>query len=104
TVDPLEQVLAGLDAAFIGSTDLSVDLGRPGQLGDPLVRTRVVEIARAAASLGIALGAFGTSADAVAALTKEHRVGYVLVGSDLQALRSGAAALASAARAAVAPS
>src|SRR2546422_263478 len=30
TFDPLDDLLPGLDVAFIGTTDLSVDLGRPG--------------------------------------------------------------------------
>jgi 4-hydroxy-2-oxoheptanedioate aldolase len=93
TEDPLDRLLAGLDVAFIGSTDLSVDLGRPGQLGDPLVRARVDEVATVAAGLGVAFGVFAGSGEAVATLMKDHAARYVLVGSDVQLLRSGASTL-----------
>ncbi|MGH2377940.1 MAG: HpcH/HpaI aldolase family protein, partial [Candidatus Limnocylindria bacterium] len=44
TQAPLAELLEGLDVAFIGSTDLSVDLGTPGRLDDERVRARVAEI------------------------------------------------------------
>ena len=97
TVDPLPEILRGLDAAFIGTTDLSVDLGRPGMLDDARVTGRVSEIAAAAKGAGIALGAWVPSADALAKLG-DARFAYVLVGSDLQALRAGLSAVASSAR------
>ena len=97
TDDPLPDVLRGLDAAFIGTTDLSVDLGRPGMLDDPRVTGRVAEIAAAASSTGVALGAWVANADALVKLgTAGFR--YVLVGSDLQSLRAGLSAVASTAR------
>lgn len=97
TADPLGDLVRGLDAAFIGTTDLSVDLGRPGMLDDPRVRARVVEIAAAAASAKVALGAWVANADALASL-KDAALRYVLVGSDLQLLRAGLATAAAAAR------
>jgi len=97
TVDPLPEVLRGLDAAFIGTTDLSVDLGRPGMLDDERVTGRVSEIAAAASSAGVALGAWVANADALAKLG-DARFRYVLVGSDLQSLRAGLSTVASAAR------
>ena len=97
TIDPLPEILRGLDAAFIGTTDLSVDLGRPGMLDDARVTGRVSEIATAASSAGVALGAWVASADALAKLG-DARFRYVLVGSDLQALRAGLSMVASAAR------
>ena len=97
TVDPLGELLRGLDAAFIGSTDLSVDLGRPGMLDDARVTGRVAEIAAAASRADIALGAWVPSADALAKLG-DARFRYVLVGSDLQALRAGLSMVASASR------
>jgi 4-hydroxy-2-oxoheptanedioate aldolase len=97
TIDPLPEILGGLDAAFIGTTDLSVDLGRPGMLDDARVTGRVSEIATAASSAGVALGAWVASADALAKLG-DARFRYVLVGSDLQALRAGLSMVASAAR------
>jgi len=97
TIDPLPEIMRGLDAAFIGTTDLSVDLGRPGMLDDARVTGRVSEIATAASSAGVALGAWVASADALAKLG-DARFRYVLVGSDLQALRAGLSMVASAAR------
>jgi 4-hydroxy-2-oxoheptanedioate aldolase len=97
TVDPLEDLLRGLDVAFIGTTDLSVDLGRPGMLDDERVRARVMEIARAAERASVALGAWVANADALAAL-RGMRLRYVVVGSDLQLLRAGVASTLAAAR------
>lgn len=98
TDDRLDEVLRGLDCAFIGSTDLSVDLGKPGLLDDPVVTARVAEIAAAAERAGAALGAWVANADALAKLGARFR--YALIGSDLQMMRGGlAAALASARRA-----
>jgi 4-hydroxy-2-oxoheptanedioate aldolase len=101
TVDPLATLLAGLDVAFIGTTDLSVDLGRPGLLDDERVRARVAEIASAAKGAGVAFGAWTGSAEALGSL-QTHKPQYVVVGSDLQVLRTGASALLAAARKAVA--
>lgn len=101
TADPLGELLRGLDVAFIGTTDLSVDLGRPGLLDDERVRKRVSEIAAAAAGAGVALGAWVGSAEAVAAL-RDRSPRYVVVASDLQLLRAGASGLLAASRKALA--
>lgn len=97
TVDPLPEILRGLDAAFIGTTDLTVDLGRPGVLDDPRVTGRIAEIEAAASRAGVALGAWVPSADALAKLGGA-RFRYVLVGSDLQSLRAGLSMVPSSAR------
>ena len=79
TDDPLDELMAaGPDVAFIGTTDLSVDLG----LDASRVRARVEEIAQAAAAAGVALGAFAL---------EEERVAYRLVNSDLALLRAAVA-------------
>jgi 2-keto-3-deoxy-L-rhamnonate aldolase RhmA len=79
TDDPLDALMAaGPDVAFIGTTDLSVDLG----LDASRVRARVKEIAEAAAAAGVALGAFALD---------DERVGYRLVNSDLALLRAAVA-------------
>jgi 4-hydroxy-2-oxoheptanedioate aldolase len=81
TDDPLEEIIgAGLDVAFVGTTDLSVDLG----LAADRVAERVEEIAAAAEAVGVELGAFGLD---------DARVTYEVAGSDLALLRSAAAAL-----------
>ena len=101
TLDPLDDLLPGLDVAFIGTTDLSVDLGRPGMLDDERVRARVTEIAAAAQRASVALGAWVASAEALAALSG-LRLRYVIVGSDLQLLRAGIASTLAASRRALA--
>jgi 4-hydroxy-2-oxoheptanedioate aldolase len=79
TDDPLEELMAaGPDVAFIGTTDLAVDLG----LDAARVRARVEEIADAAAAAGVALGAFAL---------QDERVSYRLVNSDLALLRTAVA-------------
>ena len=101
TFDPLDDLLPGLDVAFIGTTDLSVDLGRPGMLDDERVRARVTEIAAAAQRASVALGAWVANAEALAALSG-LRPRYVIVGSDLQLLRAGIASTLAATRRALA--
>jgi 4-hydroxy-2-oxoheptanedioate aldolase len=101
TIDPLADLLPGLDVAFIGTTDLSVDLGRPGVLDDERVRARMTEIAAAAERAAVALGAWVANADALAALSG-LRLRYVVVGSDLQLLRAGVAGTLAATRRALA--
>jgi 4-hydroxy-2-oxoheptanedioate aldolase len=79
TDDPLEEVLgAGVDVAFIGAMDLTVDLGLDGTR----TRGRIEEIAAAADRTGVALGAFGLD---------DPRVSYDVVGSDVALLRGAIA-------------
>jgi len=79
TDDPIADILAaGADVAFIGMTDLSVDLG----LDAERVRERVEEIAAAADAAGVELGAFGLD---------DPRVGYDVSGSDVALLRAALA-------------
>jgi 4-hydroxy-2-oxoheptanedioate aldolase len=79
TDDPLDAILAERpDVAFLGMTDLSVDLG----LNADRVRARVDEVAVAAERAGVALGAFGLD---------DPRVSYHLVSSDLALLRAAMA-------------
>jgi 4-hydroxy-2-oxoheptanedioate aldolase len=101
TVDPLADLLSGLDVAFVGTTDLSVDLGRPGLLDDERVRARVADIAAAAEHASVALGAWVASADALSTL-HGLPLRYVVVGSDLQLLRAGVANTLAASRRALA--
>jgi len=96
TDDTLGELAAGLDVVFLGTTDLSVDLGLPGELSAAPVRARMEEVAAAASAEGVRLGGFAGDAAGVAAL---RRLGasYLLVGSDLAALSSGISSLAAAA-------
>jgi 4-hydroxy-2-oxoheptanedioate aldolase len=76
TDDPLPDVLAaGADVAFVGTTDLSVDLG----LDPARVRERVESIAAAAARAGVELGGFNLD---------HPDVTYDVSGSDLALLRA----------------
>ena len=76
TDDPLEDVLAaGADVAFVGTTDLSVDVG----LDAGRLRERVEAIATAADAAGVELGGFAL----------EHPdVTYDVSGSDVALLRA----------------
>lgn len=74
TDDPLDSIAAAADVLFIGPTDLSVDL----ELDAERVRTRIDEIADAADSAGVPLGAFGLD---------DPRVRYHAVSTDLGLLR-----------------
>lgn len=83
--DPLADVIAPLDVAFLGTTDLSVDLGHPGQLGHPAVTRRIDEIATATSSHGTVLGAFANGAEQLPALLAAG-ARYLVVGSDIALL------------------
>jgi 2-keto-3-deoxy-L-rhamnonate aldolase RhmA len=86
TDDPLEEIVAaGADVVFIGTSDLSADLG----LDPERVRARVDEIAAAVAAGDAVLGGFGL---------EEARVRYRVMTSDLGLLRAGAVAAASSGR------
>lgn len=87
--DPLDDLVAGLDIAFIGVMDLSVDLGVPGQIDAPVVQQVIADISAATSRTGTALGIFAPSA---AAAVDAIRAGcrYIALGSDL-ALLTGAA-------------
>jgi 4-hydroxy-2-oxoheptanedioate aldolase len=74
TDDPLDAILAaGVDVAFVGVTDLSVDLALDGER----VEARVAQIAAAADAAGVVLGGFGT----------DERWRYAVASSDLALLR-----------------
>jgi 2-keto-3-deoxy-L-rhamnonate aldolase RhmA len=76
TKDPLPELLAaGADVAFVGTTDLSVDLG----LDPERVRDRVAAIAAAAEAAGVELGGFALD---------HPDVTYDVSGSDVALLRA----------------
>jgi 4-hydroxy-2-oxoheptanedioate aldolase len=79
TEDPLDEIVAaGPDVVFIGTTDLSVDLG----LDREQVRRRITEIAAAADRGNVALGGFGL---------ERQDVRYRVDSSDLALLRGALA-------------
>jgi 2-keto-3-deoxy-L-rhamnonate aldolase RhmA len=87
--DPVEDIVAELDVAFLGVLDLSVDLGCPGDTAGREVRAVVERIERAANATNTPLGTFaGTPDDARRALDAGYR--YIALSSDLAALTSAA--------------
>jgi 4-hydroxy-2-oxoheptanedioate aldolase len=98
TQDPLPDLLDGLDVAFVGTTDLSVDIGLDVADAADRLRRRVAEVARSAEAAGAHLGGFTPSgADPEAFGLGSAR--YLVVGADAQLLRAGMdAALARLAR------
>jgi len=87
--EPISGILSELDVAFIGSLDLTVDMGVPGKLDDPVVQQRIREIEAAAGKNKTALGIYADSPmRAAQAAAAGYR--YIALSSDLGAL-SGAA-------------
>ncbi|MGE3619652.1 MAG: HpcH/HpaI aldolase/citrate lyase family protein [Acidimicrobiia bacterium] len=79
-------LVAGLDVAFAGTTDLSVALGRPGRTDHPEVVAALGRIAAGARAAGVAFGGWAPGADAAGPLEAEG-ARYLTLGSDLAALR-----------------
>ena len=88
TDDPLNDIARYLDVIFIGTSDLSVDLGAPGQLNDAIVLKRIKEIASVAKTASVMLGAYA-SATSDAEMLRTAGATYLVLGSDLHALREG---------------
>lgn len=84
TGDPVADVVAGIDVAFVGTTDLTVALGLdpadPGAVG-----AEVAAVAAAAATAGVAFGGWAPAATALPRLGLAG-ASYVVIGSDLQFL------------------
>ncbi len=83
--EPLEQVVAGLDVAFVGTTDLAVSLGLPAA---EELASAVAGVQQAAVRAGVAFGGWAPALIQVTALGLAD-AGYVIVGSDLQLLAQG---------------
>ena len=89
---PLVQLMEGLDVAFIGTLDLTVDMGLAGQTEHPTVQARLRQIEQAANQCGIHLGIYAdTPAAATRALAAGYR--YVALSSDLGVLQKAARSL-----------
>lgn len=86
---PIKELVRGLNVAFIGTLDLTVDMGVPGKLDDPAVQDRLREIERAASATSVHLGIYADSASRAAqAATAGYR--FIAVSSDIAALSAGA--------------
>ncbi|WP_078409888.1 HpcH/HpaI aldolase family protein [Priestia abyssalis] len=91
---PCEPMFDGLDVAFIGPMDLSIDLGVPGNFNDPAVQRRIIEIEKAAAKTGTIMGAFaGTMEEVQRYLRAGYR--YLAVSGDISLFSKGAKSLIS---------
>lgn len=82
---PISGVISELDVAFIGTLDLTLDLGVPGKTDDAVVQQRLREIEQAAALEKVPLGIY---ADTPARAIKAAEAGYrfIALSSDLGAL------------------
>jgi 2-keto-3-deoxy-L-rhamnonate aldolase RhmA len=90
----------GLDVAFLGTVDLTVDHGVPGQLADPAVAARIDQIEAAARAGGVALGAFAAGVDQVRRFAAAgYR--YIAVSGDISMLAAGARSVIAETRAAL---
>lgn len=89
---PIERAIEGLDVAFIGLMDLSVDFGVPGQFSAAPVAERVGEIERAALASRVPLGGVAGSAEQAQKLVAAgYR--YLALASDTTMFLSSARAL-----------
>lgn len=87
----LAELIAGLDVAFVGTTDLAVSRGLSGVDGS--LADAVAEISRGASEAGVAFGGWASQLEAVAAAGLDGAA-MVLLGSDLQILATGIRELA----------
>lgn len=86
---PLSRWIGQLDVGFVGSLDLTVDMGVPGKLDDPAVQQRLREIEHAAADCNVPLGIYADSpARAAQAVAAGYRM--IALSSDLGALSTSA--------------
>ena len=72
-VDQIDEIVAveGLEAIFIGSGDLALTMGYPGQRGHPDVLAAIGRVHAAGRAAGIAVGGVGGDAAANSALIKQ---------------------------------
>jgi 4-hydroxy-2-oxoheptanedioate aldolase len=89
-LDALESIATvdGLDALFIGPSDLAASLGHPGHSGHPEVRAAIEGACRRARAIRIPIGILApVEEDARHFL--EIGFGFVAIGSDIVTLRRG---------------
>ena len=94
SVEALEEIAAvdGVDAVFIGPSDLAASLGHLGNNAHPEVRTMIEQACRRARAVGMPIGILAPiDTDARAYL--DMGFAYVAVGSDVVVLRKGCDAL-----------
>jgi 4-hydroxy-2-oxoheptanedioate aldolase len=95
----LDDILAveGVDAVFIGPSDLAASMGHLGRPDHPEVRTAVLDALEKIARSGKAAGVFATRLDAARAYGQAG-ARFIALGTDTLLLRQSAAGLAQAFR------
>jgi 2-keto-3-deoxy-L-rhamnonate aldolase RhmA len=90
-VDQIEKIAAvpGVDAVFIGPTDLSGSMGLYGQGGHPDVQQVLADCAGRCAASGTPIGTLAGTIDAARAFAQQG-FDYVVLASDLGLLLSSA--------------
>lgn len=93
-LDNLESIAAvpGVDALFVGPTDLSGSMGHGGNASHPEVQRAVREFARRCRTAGKPAGTLATNADQAKQFAEEG-FSFVAVGSDLGLLTGNARAM-----------
>ena len=93
-LDALEAIAAvdGVDALFVGPSDLAASLGHPGRPGHPEVREAIDEACARARVLGKPIGILAPVEDEARAFLAMG-FGFVALGSDIVVLRRGVDAL-----------
>jgi 2-keto-3-deoxy-L-rhamnonate aldolase RhmA len=89
----------GVDGVLIGPYDLSASLGLPGAVDHPDVRAAIERVRTACQAVGLPLGIFGLTADAVRPYIDEGFT-MIVAGVDTVLLGNAATALVGALRAA----
>jgi 4-hydroxy-2-oxoheptanedioate aldolase len=79
--EPIDRAMDGLDVAFIGLMDLSVDYGAPGKFDHPEVVAHVRKIEDAARRNGVAMGGVASSTEQAKALV-DAGYHFVTISSD----------------------
>lgn len=85
-VGELTDLIAGLDVAFVGTTDLAVSRGLSA--ADGSLASAVAEISRGATEAGVGFGGWASKLGAVSVAGLDEAA-MVLLGSDLQILAQG---------------
>ncbi|WDL97752.1 HpcH/HpaI aldolase family protein [Alicyclobacillus sp. ALC3] len=79
---PCDSMMDGLDVAFIGPQDLSIDYGVPGNFMDDNVQEHIRKVEMAARRTGTFMGAFaGTPEQAKMYIDADYR--FIAVGGDI---------------------
>ena len=89
-LDALESIAAvdGVDAVFVGPSDLAASLGHPGRPAHPVVRAAIEDACRRARAVGKPVGILAPVEDDARAYL-QMGFGFVALGSDIVTLRRG---------------